>query len=60
MRLVASAADNASSNGTMNDEIVRLVVKYFQMLLDADEIQIGCAGHVTNIITQYVGMSLIC
>ena len=39
--LVASATDNASSNGTMNVEIVRLIVKYWQLQLDAKQIQIG-------------------
>ncbi|KAJ7797590.1 hypothetical protein B0H14DRAFT_2618814 [Mycena olivaceomarginata] len=59
---VGSAADNASSNGPLNKSIAKRCAKINPDTSSARNIQIGCGGHVTNIVAQEItgslGMSL--
>ncbi|CAK5282937.1 unnamed protein product [Mycena citricolor] len=56
-KMIASAANNASSNGPMNEEVVRRCCKAlpdFTMSLETRNFQIGCGGHVTNLVAQKI------
>lgn len=48
---MASGADNASSNGTMNAAVCALAAKE-KVKLVARNVQIGCGGHVNNLVAQ--------
>lgn len=50
--VVASAADNASSNGPMNRAVVRYCAQRNPNVGTARNMQIGCGGHVTNLVAQ--------
>ena len=49
--LVASAADNASSNGLINQKIYQSVAKK-AIKLKVQNVQIGCGEHVANLCCQ--------
>lgn len=49
---VGSTADNASSNGPLNKSIAKRCAKINPDTSCARNIQIGCGGHVTNIVAQ--------
>jgi hypothetical protein len=48
------AADPASSNGPLNKSIAKRCAKINPDTSSARNIQIGCGGHVTNIVAQSV------
>jgi hypothetical protein len=48
------AADPASSNGPLNKSIAKRCAKINPDTSSARNIQIGCSGHVTNIVAQSV------
>jgi hypothetical protein len=50
---VCSATDNTSSNGPLNDTIARKCAEITLEATNARNMQIGCGGHVTNIVAQY-------
>jgi hypothetical protein len=49
----ANAADNASSNGPLNRTLSKCLWKASNFHINADNMQIGCGGHVVNISCQY-------
>ncbi|KAJ7922601.1 hypothetical protein B0H13DRAFT_1865621 [Mycena leptocephala] len=51
-------ADNASSNGPMNRTLVRYCARQNPQVGTARNMQIGCGGHVTNLIAQTVTATL--
>ena len=53
----ANAADNASSNGPLNRTLSKNLWKVSDFHIDADNMQIGCGGHVVNISCQYAKFS---
>jgi hypothetical protein len=55
----ANGADNASSNGTLNRTLSKCLWKYSDYHVDAENMQVGCGGHVINISCQCVKFSLI-
>ncbi|KAF7348260.1 Reverse transcriptase-RNase H-integrase [Mycena sanguinolenta] len=56
--LMGSAADNASSNGPLNRTIAKKCAKLNSDTASARNIQIGCGGHVSNIVAQGITGSL--
>ncbi|KAJ7910361.1 hypothetical protein B0H13DRAFT_2272566 [Mycena leptocephala] len=52
-KLLCSATDNTSSNGPLNDTIARKCAEITLEATNARNMQIGCGGHVTNIVAQY-------
>ena len=47
-----STADNAASNGTMNRALTRHIAVKEGIVLSAEELQVGCGGHVTHLTGQ--------
>ncbi|KAF7358263.1 hypothetical protein MVEN_00875400 [Mycena venus] len=52
-KLSASGGDNASRNGPLCETICKLMWR-INLHLDARNMQIGCAGHVLNIVAQTI------
>ncbi|KAF7378021.1 Reverse transcriptase-RNase H-integrase [Mycena sanguinolenta] len=57
-RLLACGADNASSNGTMSRALVRFCIRKNPDVGTARNMQIGCGGHVTNLVAQNITATL--
>jgi hypothetical protein len=51
---VASAADHASSNGPLNRTVAKKCAAINPDTASARNIQIGCGGHGTNLVAQYI------
>ena len=49
---VANGADNASSNGSLNQKLSLCLWKISKVHIDPQNMQIGCGGHVLNISAQ--------
>jgi hypothetical protein len=49
---VANGADNASSNGPLNQKLSECLWKISKVHIDPQNMQIGCGGHVLNISAQ--------
>jgi hypothetical protein len=55
----ANGADNASSNGMLNCTLSKCLQKHSDYHVDAENMQVGCGGHIVNISCQCVKFSLI-
>ena len=54
-----STADHASSNNVMNRALTRRLSRDYDITLSASDIQVGCGGHVFNLVSQYVICSVM-
>ncbi|GBE89869.1 hypothetical protein SCP_1701950 [Sparassis crispa] len=57
-KLITSSADNASSNGTINCTLSTKINEGHGTDLKAEDVQVGCAGHVTHLVVQCILHSL--
>jgi len=53
-KLISNTADNASSNGTLNHAISKYMAQSSDTHIDPLNMQVGCGGHVVNIVSQSV------
>ncbi|TFY75902.1 hypothetical protein EWM64_g8111 [Hericium alpestre] len=53
-KLITNTADNTASNNLMNRAIAKRLLKAHKIDASAEQIQIGCAAHVLNLVVQAI------